>query len=203
MGPEEGESAMLANQILAGRFVRLRPVAVEDAEMTLTWRLSRRAAQLSRGAETVEQQRAWIDGRPQSEYNFIIEILGGPAVGMVSLVDIDPVHRRAEPSRFLIGEPEPVRGVPAAVEAMKLVYGLAFDQLELRRIYGTVAAENRAMIKWQEYLGMKEEGRLRSHYFIDGVLQDAICLGLLVDEYRATTLPRMNALIALAGKDGQ
>ena len=113
---------------------------------------------------------------------------------MLSLIGIDTVNRRAEPARFLIGDPAAVQGVPAAVESMKLLYQLAFDDLKLQRIYGTVASDNRLMIKWQKFLGMHEEGRLRRHYFLDGHFQDAVCLGLLEDEYRSVALPRMNAL---------
>ena len=182
---------------LVGTFVRLRGLRVEDAEMTLRWRQAERAMLLNRGALTVAEQAAWIAARPPSEHNFIIELLSTRRpVGMISLIGIDLVHRRAEPSRFLIGEPEAVRGIPAAVEAMKLLYELAFDRLALIRVCGTVAAENALMVKWQTFLGMKEEGRLRSHYFLDGRFQDAIYLSLLVDEYRAVTLPRMRALIA-------
>ena len=184
---------------LTGTVVRLRPIRVEDAEMTLRWRQNERAALLNRGAQTVAQQVAWITTRPPSEYNFIIEVLAtGRAVGMLSLTGIDLVHRHAEPGRFLIGEPQAVQGIPVAVEAMKLLYELAFDRLALIRVYGTVAADNPLMLKWQKYLGMKEEGRLRSQYFLDGRFQDAICLGLLVEEYRAVTLPKMRALIAAA-----
>jgi len=119
-------------------------------------------------------------------------------VGMLSLVDVDRTNRRAEPGRFLIGDDAAVQGVPAAVEAMKLLYELAFDELDLVRVCGIVAAGNTLMIKWQRFLGMREEGRLRSHLFLDGRFQDAVFLGLLVEDYRATTLPRMNALIAAA-----
>ena len=165
--------------------------------MTLRWRQMERAALLNRGAQTVVEQAAWIAARPPSEHNFIIELLGtSRPVGMLSLTGIDLVHRHAEPGRFLIGEPAAVQGIPAAVEAMKLLYELAFDRLSLTRVYGTVAADNPLMLKWQRYLGMKEEGRLRSHYFLDGRFQDAICLGLLVEEYRAVTLPKLRALIA-------
>jgi RimJ/RimL family protein N-acetyltransferase len=188
-----------ATEELHGTFVRLRLIQMADAEMTLRWRQTERAALLNRGAQTVAEQVAWIAARPASEHNFIIELLATDRpVGMLSLTSIDLVHRRAEPGRFLIGEPEAVQGIPVAVEAMKLLYELAFDRLPLIRVYGTVAADNPLMIKWQKYLGMKEEGRLRSHYFLDGRFQDAICLGLLVDEYRAVTLPRMRALIAAA-----
>jgi RimJ/RimL family protein N-acetyltransferase len=82
---------------------------------------------------------------------------------------------------------------------MKLLYQLAFDRLKLVRVYGTVASDNTLMIKWQKYLGMKEEGRLRSHYFLNGKFQDAVCLGILEDEYRRVAEPKMRALIAAVG----
>jgi diamine N-acetyltransferase len=81
---------------------------------------------------------------------------------------------------------------------MKLIYRLAFDELGLARVCGIVVAENTLMTKWQKFLGMREEGRLRNHLLLDGRFQDAVFLGLLVEDYRTTTLPRMNALIAAA-----
>lgn len=179
---------------LLGQHVNLRPLRIEDAELTLAWRQGGRTTFLNRGAQTVPEQMAWIESRPADELNFIIELHSGQPVGMLSLIGIDTVNRRAEPARFLIGDPAAVQGVPAAVESMKLLYQLAFDDLKLQRIYGTVASDNRLMIKWQKFLGMHEEGRLRRHYFLDGHFQDAVCLGLLEDEYRSVALPRMNAL---------
>jgi diamine N-acetyltransferase len=181
---------------LRGEFVDLRPLTVADAEMTFRWRRSARSARLNRGPESSAQQAAWIAARPPSEYNFIIELKGGTPIGTLSLVAIDMLNRRAEPGRFLIGEEAAAQGIPAAVEAMKLLYELTFDALGLLRVYGTIASNNHLMIKWQKYLGMAEEGRLRRHYFNNGAFHDAVVLGLLVDEYRAVTLPRMNALIA-------
>ncbi len=180
---------------LGGQHVNLRPLRVEDAELTLTWRQGARTTYLNRGAQTQSEQIAWIGSRPGDEFNFIIELRSGAPVGMLSLIGIDTVNRRGEAARFLIGEPAAVQGVPAAVESMKLLYQLAFDDLKLQRIYGTVPSDNRLMIKWQKFLGMQEEGRLRRHYFLDGRFQDAVCLGLLEDEYRSVALPRMNALI--------
>jgi diamine N-acetyltransferase len=191
---------MATNVRLSGEFVTLRPLLVEDAELTLRWRQGQRALNLNQGAGSLEAQRAWITSRPDTEYNFIIEA-GGQPVGMLSLVGVDLVNRRAEPGRFLIGEEDAVRGVPVAVEAMKLLYEFAFDTLGLLRVHGTIASDNKAIYKWQVYLGMKEEGRLRNHYFINNHFQDAICLGLLEDEYRKVTLPRMRALIQAGRRD--
>jgi RimJ/RimL family protein N-acetyltransferase len=184
---------------LQGKHVVLRPLRVEDAALTLTWRQGDRAKFLNRGAETVADQAAWIAARPKTERNFVIELRSGRPVGMLSLLSIDIAHRRAEPARFLIGEPAAVRGIPVAAEAMLLLYRLVFDEMRLQRIYGTVAADNALVIKWQTFLGMKEEGRLRRHFFLNGRYQDAVCMGMLEDEYRTIALPRMNALIAAAG----
>ena len=187
--------ALETSRRLLGQHVNLRRLRIEDAELTLAWRQGGRTTFLNRGAQTVPEQMAWIESRPADELNFIIELHSGQPVGMLSLIGIDTVNRRAEPARFLIGDPAAVQGVPAAVESMKLLYQLAFDDLKLQRIYGTVASDNRLMIKWQKFLGMQEEGRLRRHYFLDGRFQDAVCLGLLEEEYRSLALPRMNALI--------
>jgi RimJ/RimL family protein N-acetyltransferase len=184
------------NVLLKGEFIDLRPLTPDDAQMTLLWRQSARAVNLNRGAQTVAQQAAWLASRPESEYNFAIDLKNGSSVGMVSVSGIDTIHRHAEPGRFLIGDEDAVRGIPAAVEAMKLVYGLVFDELKLLRVYGSVASDNVLMMKWQKFLGMREEGRLRNHYYINGHFQDAVMFGMLVDEYRNTALPRMNSLIA-------
>lgn len=186
------------DRVLTGEFVRLRPLRVADAELTFRWRTASRARLLNAGSQTVEQQAAWIAGRPAAEWNYVIELLDGRPVGMLSLIGVDAVNRHGEPGRFLIGEEDAVRGVPVAVEAMSLLYRLAFEDLGLIRVFGIVAAGNPLMLKWQKFLGMREEGRLRDHLCLDGRVQDGIILGLLVEEYRRTTLPRMNVLLAAA-----
>ncbi len=185
-----------ASTRLSGDYVTLRPLTVDDAAMTLGWRQTDRAHHLNQGATTVQDQAQWIAGRPPGEYNFVIELKDGRPIGMLSLIAVDLANGRAETARFLIGDEEATRGTPAAVEAMKLLYELAFDALGLERLHGLIAEGNHLMLKWQTYLGMKEEGRLRRHYRMDGVFVDAIALGLLAEEYRAVSLPRMRTLIA-------
>ena len=188
---------MTSSQVLQGEFVNLRPLQVTDAELTYNWRRAQRAKFLNLGAPSVELQAKWIASRPTGERNFIMELKTGWPVGMLSLIGVDMANRHGEPGRFLIGDEDAVKGIPVAAEAMKLLYELAFDQLDLVRVFGIVAANNHLMVKWQKYMGMKEEGRLRNHLYQDGQFHDAIFLGLLVDEYRKTTLPRMKVLIAI------
>lgn len=191
---------MACNIKLSGDFVNLRTLHSNDAANTLRWRTSDRASLLNFGAISLDDQRKWIESRPSNEHNFIIQLKNDFPIGMLSLIGINPFNRHAETARFLIGEEEAVKGIPAAVEAMKLIYEFAFDEMNLTRVFGMVASGNQLMIKWQKYLGMKEEGRMRNHYFINGKWQDAIILGLLVDEYRTQSLPRMNSLISAADR---
>lgn len=182
----------------AGRNVALRTLTVKDAAITQKWRTSGRAWLLNRGAQNVEEQAAWIESRPRTEYNFIQVLHDGTPVGMISLVDVDEVHRHAEAAHFLIGEPDAVRpfgnGVIAA-EATLLLHRFAFEVLGLHRIYGPVASDNVQMIRWNRYIGMVEEGRLRDHYWLNGHWQDAVMMGLCEDRWRSVTVPRLQELI--------
>jgi len=188
-------------KFLNGKFINLRLIKISDAELTFKWRNSTRAKYLNQGSKTVKEQQNWIASRPSNEFNYIIETKNEKPVGMISLIDIDLINLKAEPGRFLIGNTEKARGIPAAFEAMKLIYELAFDLLKLHRIYGTISEENTEMIKLQKYFGMKEEGRLRKHYYINGRFQDAIYFGLLINEYRDVTLTRLNNIIGLLKTD--
>jgi RimJ/RimL family protein N-acetyltransferase len=182
-----------------GTFVRLRPIRRGDAGTTLEWRLSKRAALLNGGARTVDEQAAWISARPAKELNFIIETIPSHlAVGMLSLVDIDLVARRAEPARFLIGEERAVRGVPVAAEALLLLYDLAFDALRLHELHGTVAEDNAAMLKWHRYLGVRETGPLPGEVRINGKQQALMGILVTQEDYRAVVRPRLGRLVALA-----
>lgn len=183
---------------LQGEHVVLRPLSAHDAQITFRWRQGARARLLNEGARTIEEQAKWIETRPGNEFNFVIALKSGEPVGMLSLIGVNAKSKHAETARFLIGEEDRVRGVPAAVEAMKLLYEFAFDQLGLMRLFGNITADNMLMVKWQKYLGMIEEGRMRRHHHINGTFQDAIILGLLVEEYREVSLPKMNQLIKFA-----
>lgn len=181
-----------------GEFTILRPLASSDAEVSLGWRIGQRAALLNPGSTTVAEQRDWILSRPSNELNFLIETIKHRPVGLISLVDIDLRQRHAEASRFLIGEEKEVRGLPTAIEAMKLLYLIAFDELDLIRVTSVMPEENTRILKWHKYLGMREEGRLRQHVLINGRLQDLILVGIMEWEFREVTVPRMAALIDLS-----
>lgn len=191
----------MAEIILTGEFVNLRALNTRDAEVTFKWRKSRRAKFLNQGASTAQQQLDWIASRPSSEFNFIIELKrNNTPLGMISLTNLDKENLHAEPGRFLIGEEDSVRGIPVAVEAVKLLYEFAFYDLGLVRLYGVIAENNSLMIKWHKYMGMKVEGQLRNHLKQGDTYQDGVLVGLLLEDFKKITLPRINSLLALAHK---
>lgn len=191
----------MAEIILTGEFVNLRALNTRDAEVTFKWRKSRRAKFLNQGASTAQQQLDWIASRPSSEFNFIIELKrNNTPLGMISLTNLDKENLHAEPGRFLIGEEDSVRGIPVAVEAVKLLYEFAFYDLGLVRLYGVIAENNSLMIKWHKYMGMKVEGQLRNHLKQGDTYQDGVLVGLLLEDFKKITLPKINSLLALAHK---
>ena len=186
--------------IINGKYIRLRTIEVQDADITLRWRSYERAKHLNKGAETVQEQESWIKSRPENEVNFIIELKDGNPLGMISLVDIDHANKRAESARFLIGEEEKCQGVPVAAEAMLLLYEHAFSSLKLNKVYGYILNTNKMMIKWQKFLGMKLEGVWREHFWVDNKPIDASLMGILASEFYENALEKFNLLIKMNNK---
>lgn len=187
--------------VLAGRFVRLRPLELEDTAMTLRWRLSDRAAHLQKGAGNENEQRAWIAAHINhpGEFNFIIEC-GAAPVGMVALHDINHTHHSAAMGRLLIGEPAIVGPAPVFFETEMLICDYAFEELKMHKIYGDIMETNIGMIRTQLYLGFKQDGILREHYFSRGAFRNTIALSLLEDEYRNVCRPKLVQMISLMGR---
>lgn len=180
---------------LRGKYVYLRPIEPDDAEITQKWRTSGRAFLLNKGAQTVEEQRTWIETQPMGDLNFIQVLADGTPVGMVSLLDIDQVKGQAEPGHFLIGEPDAVRGIPVAAEATRLLYRLAFDGFGLKLLYGATSAENTRMIRWNTYLGYEVKETWENHYYLDNRWHDGVYSELTERRYREITVPKLRGLI--------
>lgn len=182
--------------VLKGRIATLRPLTTDDAETTLRWRLSSRARYLQRGAQTVQEQHAWISAKlATDELNFIIEYKSRP-VGMIALHDINTIHKSVQMGRLLIGEEEWVGKAPVAFEADLMLCDYAFDTLKVHKVYGDILEDNQGMLRTRFYLGYKQDGILRDHYLFDGVYKNTIAVSILEDEYRSICRPKLLQLIS-------
>lgn len=115
----------------------------------------------------------------QSERRFIIEDRDRVRVGLVELVEINHLHRRAE---FLIMvAPEFQRRGYAGV-ATRLAINYAFRVLNLYKLYLVVDVDNAPAIKVYERCGFQQEGLLKDEFFSDGRYRSAYRMRLFQHE---------------------
>lgn len=184
--------------IFKGHFATLRPLSVDDAEITLKWRQSDRAKMLQRGSQTVEQQRDWIYASNASgDLNFIVEYYGRP-VGMESLCNINSIHKTVSTGRMLLGYK---LEAPVMFEADLILCDYAFGTLGMDTIYGDVMEDNLAMINFRLHLGYHKDGVLRSHYLYDGVRKNTVALSVLKDEWASCRAKQVSIISLMSGLD--
>ncbi len=116
----------------------------------------------------------------QSERRFILE-LDGQMVGLVELMEIDYIHRRAE---FQIIIDPKFQGHGYAVSATKLAMKYAFHVLNLHKLYLVVDKLNEKAIHVYEKVGFIREGELIDEFFVDGTYHDAIRMCIFQHQYQ-------------------
>ena len=115
----------------------------------------------------------------QSERRFVIECDGEKA-GLVELVEINHVHRRAEFQIIIAPEHQ---GKGYATAATRLAMDYAFTVLNLYKLYLIVDCANERAVKVYAKLGFTEEGRLREEFFVDGEYRDVLRMAIFQPEY--------------------
>ncbi|MCK9513313.1 MAG: spermidine N1-acetyltransferase [Pigmentiphaga sp.] len=117
----------------------------------------------------------------QGERRFVVES-NGEKVGLVELVEIDHIHRRAEFQIIIIPEHQ---GKGLAARAAKLAMDYGFSVLNLYKLYLIVDKENKKAIHIYTKLGFKVEAQLVHEFFIHGEYRDATRMYLFQHEYLA------------------
>lgn len=116
----------------------------------------------------------------QSERRFVVECDGEKA-GLVELVEINHVHRRAE---FQIIISRIIRK-GLATRAAKLAMDYGFTVLNLYKLYLIVDKENEKAIHIYRKLGFTVEGELMHEFFINGQYRNAIRMCIFQHQYLA------------------
>lgn len=80
-----------------------------------------------------------------------------------------------------------------ASEAIGRLVAFGFGQLGLRRVWAKTTADNHASRRLLEKLGLRLEGRMRSHEYIAGKWVDRLIYGMLADEWFTSKPPSMSA----------
>lgn len=118
----------------------------------------------------------------QSERRFIIEDSEGDMVGLVELVEINYIHRRAE---FQIIIAPAFQNKKYGERATRLAIKYAFGVLNLYKLYLFVDKENQAAIHIYEKCGFVLEGELIREFFVNGIYRDAIRMCMFQADYLA------------------
>lgn len=117
----------------------------------------------------------------QSERRFIVES-DGTKIGLVELVEINHVHRRAE---FQIIIAPAHQGHGFASRAARLAMDYAFSVLNLYKLYLIVDVGNEKAIHIYKKLGFHTEGQLIDEFFVNGEYRTAIRMCIFQPEYLA------------------
>ena len=127
----------------------------------------------------------------QSERRFVIEH-GGAKVGLVELVEIDHVHRRAE-FQLVISPEHQGKGLASRATRAAMDYGVSV--LNLHKLYLIVDSEDQRAIHVYDKLGFAVESRLSEEFFINGAYRDVTRMYLFQDDFLARFRPASQALL--------
>ncbi|MQR01864.1 spermidine N1-acetyltransferase [Glaciimonas soli] len=126
----------------------------------------------------------------QTERRFILQSDDGEMVGLVELVEIDHIHRRAE---FQIIVAPAAQGKGYAERATRLAIEYAFCVLNLHKLYLYVDKENNKAIHVYKKCGFALECELKSEFFVNGEFRNAIRMYMFQPEYLATRQKTMHS----------
>lgn len=86
-------------------------------------------------------------------------------------------HKRAEIGYVIFEEENMSKGYMS--EALTAVIKYGFEEMYLHRIEAFVGPYNSASLRLMRKFKFEEEGRLKEHYFRDGIYEDSVVFGLL------------------------
>jgi RimJ/RimL family protein N-acetyltransferase len=164
----------------------LAPIAFADVPMLWKWINCRSDVLLNAPYKPVSerQQQMWfekIQERHDTMMFGIRLIKSQQLIGSCQLHSISAVHRSGELQMRLGGAG--YRGKGYGSEALALLLAIAFDDVNLQRVYLHVFATNQPAICLYEKQGFVQEGILRKAAYINGEYLDVIVMGILRSEY--------------------
>ena len=185
------------DNIILGEFITLRKVEFSDAQDIFTWRSGHSGRFLHHpDGYSVSMQEAWIKSRTEQEINYIIlDKKTLEKVGMISIYEVNHDDKVAEVGRLLLNDTYLTTSRPYGLEALLLCYNYVFNVMNFRKITGIIAAVNVSMVKLQLFLGMKQEGYLEKHTFINSSFEDLHILSLFKGQFNSTYTKKINFLL--------
>jgi len=174
---------------MQGKLVRLRAYEKSDADALFRWFSDEEVTRwLGPPAfPSRAHQEKFIELASASSDDakyFAIETLDGKLVGDCGLRFIDWKSRKAE-FFITIGEKQ-FWGKGLGSDALRIVVRLAFDKMNLNRLWLSVLVDNPRAVRCYEKCGFVREGLLRQESYVDGKYRDVLLMALLREDYHRT-----------------
>ena len=128
----------------------------------------------------VSHMQAWLTDDPARVRMVIADGQDQP-VGLISLVNIHPVHRSAQ-FHILVGDSVD-RGKGAGTAGTRLALRHGFEDLGLHRIELELYTDNEAAHRLYAGCGFRHEGTKRAAYYRFGAFVDVDVLAILAEDY--------------------
>ncbi|MBD3184289.1 GNAT family N-acetyltransferase [Candidatus Poribacteria bacterium] len=172
---------------LIGEKIYLRPVDMEDIDNFVEWLNDPEVRQYLSLVSPFNKTREkdFIDDLYKDERKTVLGIVmkeDDRLIGNIGLSKVSLSNRNCCLG-IVIGD-KSCWSQGCGTEALKLMLGYAFDQLNLHRVYLTVLDFNSRAIRAYEKAGFKKEGTYRKHMYKNGKYCDLYYMGILKDEWR-------------------
>lgn len=160
--------------------IQLRQVTEQDTDFILSLINDPKIAEFfpRNGIISKEQHLSFLKNLREKGDQYWIVKNDNESIGTVSIYNIDHTNNTAEWGRFIIIPEHSAKGV--AVE--KLILRVAFEDLQLNKLYCQCLATNERVIKLHELLGFKIEGVLRQQIYKKGKFIDIVFMGRLKND---------------------
>jgi RimJ/RimL family protein N-acetyltransferase len=176
--------------MIVGEHVRLRAVEKDDLPHFVEW-LNDPEVRVNLAFYqplSLPQEELWFEhnlSQPPGEQTLSIDILSNGQwdhAGGTGFKNHDARERSAEVG-IMIGRKE-FWNQGFGCEAMRLIVGHGFQNLNLNRIYLQVFETNPAGVRCYEKAGFSHEGRLREARFHEGKYIDVLLMSILKSEWQ-------------------
>ena len=176
----------MENPFIVGDRIYLRPLEVEDVDSFVMW-LSDEEIRQCLGMRTPFnrlREREYIEGLYKDDREIVLCIVlrdNDELIGAVGLHDISMVHRNTELGIVIGNKSCWSKGY--GTEALNLMIGHGFDQLDLHKIFLRVFCFNTRAIHAYEKAGFRREAVFREHSYANGNYCDDHFMGILKSEW--------------------
>jgi RimJ/RimL family protein N-acetyltransferase len=175
--------------LFTGKLVRLAAPKPEDKECFAKWsendeylRVMDNDPARPIAPEAWEQFEAGILNLPSCFHFHLRTLADDILIGVVGLAEIQWTHQTASMG-IAIGDPA-YWGKGYGTDALQLILGYAFRELNLYRVGSTTISYNARSIKAHEKVGFRREGAQRSFIQREGQRFDLIHFGILRPEWQ-------------------